>query len=377
MHIVGEAEHRLRLDRFLYLARPDLSRRAIERLLRSGAVRVDGAARDARHFVKRGERVEIAAGWGDEAVAGPAPIARAGPGASPPCPAAPAGDGSGGPRILLASAGVLVIAKPPGLTTNPALRGEPSLLAWLREQAPEITPAGGFGAHPPGLLHRLDRDASGLVFFSRTPAAHRALLAAFRVHDVERVYLALVCGRAPGEGVCDLPLARTPRGRMLPRADGLPALTRFERLRAGPRASLLRVSPRTGRMHQIRAHLAALGHPVAGDPLYGDPRGGDPLHGDPRGGDPLHRDPRGGLGAPRLWLHAERLALPIELAARLGLPPFIDCPLWPDLAAHLAALGWSVPRPAASPPGTPRPDGEAPPGGERAPNALPPPSAED
>lgn len=326
MHIVGEAEHRLRLDRYLHRVRPDLSRRAIERLLRTGAVRVDGAARDARHFVKRGERVEIEAAPEQPPGSRPPRAARA-PSASSRAGSPTDGSDPAGPRILLASGEAIVVAKPPGLTTNPALRGEPSLLVWLSQQAPAIAAAGEPGGHPPGLLHRLDRDASGLVLFSRTPGAHRALLAAFRLHAVAREYLALVAGRTPREGACDLPLARTARGRMVPREGGLPARTRFARLRAGDRASLLRVRPETGRMHQIRAHMAARGHPVAGDPLYGDPRSD--------------------LGAPRLWLHAERLRLPPGLAARLRLPPLIECPLWEDLAAHLEAMGWSVPSGAA------------------------------
>ncbi len=317
-HEVGASEQRLRLDRFLRQVRPDLSRRAIERLLRTGAVRVEGVARGRDYFVKRGERVEVRDGARTVTSA-----------------AASTEEMIGAPRLILRTAQILIVAKPPGMTTNPAVQGERSLLDWARAavaQATTATPAttmpgpstGAAATHPPGILHRLDRDASGLVLFSLSPEGHRLVVAALRRHSVERAYLVLVGGRPrPAAGTIEVPLARSASGRVIAREDGMPASTRYRTLASQREAALLEVRPQTGRMHQIRAHLAAIGHPVAGDPLYGDPHAT--------------------LDAPRLWLHAARLHFPLPLTRRLGLPREVACPLWEDLAAHLARLGIALP----------------------------------
>jgi len=310
-HVVSEEAHRLRLDRFLAGVRPDLGRHRIDRLLRTGAVRVNGRPRDARCFLKRGERVEVRSAQVQAAVA--APMAAAGENA---------------PRVLVRTPQVAVVAKPPGWTTNPVGDAGPDLLAWLVEEVVRTASPGGERsrrrAPRPGVLHRLDREASGLVLFSLAPEAHRSVVRAFRERRLEKIYLALVAGRVErGEFSIDLSLARDPSGRMRPSRDGLEALTECRVLRAGRGASLLEVRLVTGRTHQIRAHLAAIDHPVLGDPLYGAPS---------RVAD-----------VPRLWLHALRLALPPKLAATLRVTREIECPLWADLAAHLARLGLELP----------------------------------
>jgi 23S rRNA-/tRNA-specific pseudouridylate synthase len=340
VHAVSAAEHRLRLDRLLRRIRADLPHREIEKLLRAGAVRVNGVARDHRHFVKRGDRVEVraplalaglraAGGEGELHTAPAGSAAGRGPASEPRSLEGAAGDLPEGapppviesacaPRLLLQTADLCIVAKPPGMSTNPAVRDQTSLLDWLR-RLPGLP-----DAHPPGVLHRLDRDASGAVLFSLAPEAHRVFLRAFRSHGLGRSYLALVAGRPSRRtGTIDLALERNPRGRMVPRPGGLPARTRYRTLAATVAAALLRVEPQTGRMHQIRAHLAALGHPVAGDTLYGHP----------------HQQ----LGAPRLWLHAERILFPAALAARFRIPATVVCPLWPDLAGHLEALPIELP----------------------------------
>lgn len=295
-HVVGDDAHRLRLDRFLAGVRPDLGRHRIDRLLRTGAVRVNGRPHDARHFVKRGERIEVR----PSAVAGGETAA-----------------GRETPQVIVATPQIAVVAKPPGWTTNPVGGARPDLLAWVADAA-------GSGKHPPGVLHRLDRDASGLVIFSLTPAAHRRVTRAFRERRLKKLYLAMVAGRVTaGAFTIDLALARDRAGRMRPARAGLTALTDCRVRLAGRGASLLEVRPVTGRTHQIRAHLAAIGHPVLGDPLYGAPAQA--------------------AGVPRLWLHAWRLTLPSRLAAALAVPPGIACALWPDLAEHLARRGMAVP----------------------------------
>jgi RluA family pseudouridine synthase len=329
-HVVGASEQRLRLDRFLRQVRPDLSRGAIDRLLRTGAVLVEGVPRGRDYFVRRGERIEVR---GETRTAASAAAASAeAASALPRDERMRPGDGAprierwragtGAPHLILRTPHVLVAAKPPGMTTNPAVRGEDSLLDWARAAVGEATGAGA--THPPGVLHRLDRDASGLVLFSLAPEGHRLVVAAMRRHRVERSYFVLVSGRPrPAAGEIEIALARNASGRVVAREDGSPALTRYRTLATHRDATLLEAQPQTGRMHQIRVHFAAIGHPVAGDPLYGDPRAT--------------------LDAPRLWLHAARLQFQFPLARRLGLPREVACPLWEDLAGHLARLGMALP----------------------------------
>jgi 23S rRNA pseudouridine1911/1915/1917 synthase len=320
-HVVGDEAHRLRLDRFLAAVRPELGRHRIDRLLRTGAVRVDGRPHDAHYFVKRGERVEV------RSVGAPAeaPVAGEAPAATEA--------GTEAPWVIAATPQIAVVAKPPGWTTNPVGGAGPDLLAWLTAEVARRAAAGGVArsrpAHPPGVLHRLDREASGLVLFSLTPAAHRRVMRAFRERRLEKIYLALVAGRAASRAFSiDEPLARDRSGRMRPSRAGLDALTECRVLHAGRGASLLEVRPVTGRTHQIRAHLAAIGHPVLGDPLYGAPASA--------------------ADVPRLWLHAWRIRFPQRLAAALGMPGQAECALWPDLARHLARRGIAVP--LAAPP---------------------------
>jgi 23S rRNA pseudouridine1911/1915/1917 synthase len=179
--------------------------------------------------------------------------------------------------------------------------------------------AGGDDAARAGIVHRLDRDTSGLLVVARSEAAHRALRAALQARRITREYLALVEGRPPARsGTIDAPLGRDRRVRTRmstdtddPRA----AITHFEIERALPRTTLLRVRLETGRTHQIRAHLRAIDHPVVGDPEYGT---------------------AGRLGLDRQFLHAARLAFDHPVTgARID----VSSPLPADLqeALRLAA----------------------------------------
>jgi 23S rRNA pseudouridine1911/1915/1917 synthase len=167
--------------------------------------------------------------------------------------------------------------------------------------------AGGGQEGRAGIVHRLDRDTSGLLVVARSPEAHRRLKAALQARDVTREYLALVEGRPPARrGTIDAPIGRDRRVRTRMSTDtGDPreAVTHFEIERALPSTTLLRVRLETGRTHQIRAHLLAIGHPVAGDPEYGT---------------------AGLLGLQRQFLHAARLAFahpftgePVEVVSEL------------------------------------------------------------
>jgi 23S rRNA pseudouridine1911/1915/1917 synthase len=184
---------------------------------------------------------------------------------------------------------LLVVDKPAGLVTHPAPghRG-PTVAGALAGRA-----AGGPDPERAGIVHRLDRDTSGLMIVAKTAEAHAALQAELRARQVRREYLALVTGHPDAEsGTIDAPIGRdrTRRTVVSTRSDRpRPAVTHFEVIERLPRTTLLRVRLETGRTHQIRAHLAAIGHSVCGDPAYG--------------GGPCGRR----LGLDRQFLHAEFL----------------------------------------------------------------------
>ena len=277
-----------RLD--VFLAEAAGSRAAAQRLIDAGLVLVDGERRPKRHTVSAGERVDVE----------PAPEAE-----EPDVPDATF-------EVAYEDEHLLVVDKPAGVVVHPARGHRKGTLA----QALEGRAAGGDDPRRRGIVHRLDRDTSGLMVVARTEAAHAALKEMLRRREVTREYLALVEGR-PGAraGTIDAPLGRDRRHRTKISTDTdepREAVTHFEVESTYEGFTLLRVRLETGRTHQVRAHLLAIGHPVAGDPEYGR---------------------RGLLDLPRQFLHAERLAfthpstgaaielrspLPVELSKALA-----------------------------------------------------------
>ena len=280
-----------RLDVFLA---PSLgSRSQAQRVITAGRVLVDGEAAAKGHRVRPGERIVV----DDE-----------------PPPAAPPARRTAAPfRIAYEDEHLIVVDKPAGVVVHPARGHREGTLA----QALAGRAAGGEDAWRAGIVHRLDRDTSGLLVVARSDEVHRRLKAALAAREIRREYLALVEGRPPARsGTIEAPIGRDRRDRTRMSTDSdapKPAITHFDFERMLPQATLLRVRLQTGRTHQIRVHLRAIGHPVCGDPEYGH---------------------AGLYGLERQFLHAARLAFDHPLT---GKPLDIVSPLPEDLERALEA----------------------------------------
>ena len=276
-----------RLDRFL--ARHVGSRAAAERSVEEGVL-VDGVRRAKSHRLEGGETVVV-------------------PEASP-APARPAPEP---PRIVWQDEHLAVVDKPAGLVVHPGA-GHPG--GTLVDALAGVVAGGEPGRT--GIVHRLDRDTSGLMVVARSEEAHRRLTRLVRRRALERSYLALVRGRPRSRtGRIEAPIGRDrddPTRISLETDSPRDAVTHFEVERLWPEHALLRVRLETGRMHQIRVHLAAIDLPVVGDTVYGVPE----------------------PALDRQFLHAARLAFPHPFT---GEPVEVSSPLPPELAAHLESLG--------------------------------------
>jgi 23S rRNA pseudouridine1911/1915/1917 synthase len=290
------AEAGARLDVVL-AARAGLSRSAAQRLVDEGRVTLGGAPVRKRRTLRPGDEVAWELGPEPPGLA-PEPVAYS---------------------LVYEDDWLLVVDKPAGVVVHPAPGHEHGTLA---QGLVERGARGGHEARP-GIVHRLDKDTSGLLIVARRDDAYTALVAAMERRDISRVYLALLRGELPqDEGTIDAPIGRHVRDRKrmsLHTAAGRRAVTHFRVLGRAAGFTLVRVQLETGRTHQIRVHFAALGHPVAGDVQYG-------------------RAPRPeGLG--RQFLHAARLAFPHPADGR---QLSFASPLPPDLSAFLGAIGLSA-----------------------------------
>jgi len=334
---IGRDDAGQRVDRFLRKALPRSSLGNVFRLLRKGLVRVDGRRVAGDHRLVAGSVVEIRVAGDSLSALGPPP------GAAKAGPAAP---GARHLRVLHRDEDVLAVDKPADLLVQP---GEGDRGPTLQDLVLALVGRGDAHTFVPSLAHRLDRGTSGIVLFGLSARGLRGLTEAFRGRRVEKRYLALV-GGSPEEDrfTVDLPLARDPsdetrgaRVKVSRGEDARSAVTEFTVLgRDEARGfALVEARPRTGRTHQIRAHLRAVRLPIVGDPKYGDPR----------------RDPdwRALTGLRRQFLHAWRVRL--AHPADPGRTIEVESPLPPDLRRALSRAFGGRP-PELAPPAPERED---------------------
>lgn len=269
-----------RLDRALAAVVPSLSRERLKVLTKAGALTRDGTAlRDPATKVKGDERFTLAVPDPEPAHNEPQEI---------PLP------------IVYEDEHLLVIDKPAGLVVHPAAGNRDGTLvnALLHHCAGSLSGIGGVAR--PGIVHRIDKDTSGLLVIAKHDKAHEGLAKQFADHSIDRRYLAIVSGVPnKAEGTVDAPLARSPQNRkkiaIVKEGRGKRAVTHWKRLKLLDNATLVECRLETGRTHQVRVHMASIGHPLIGDPVYGRGKSG-------------HRKLLNQLDFKRQALHAAHLA---------------------------------------------------------------------
>jgi 23S rRNA pseudouridine1911/1915/1917 synthase len=298
----------MRLDRALAATYPEHSRSFVARLIEDGRVMIDGKVVTKPSLkVEAGQTVNI----------------------DVPPPAAAAAASQEIPlTMLFEDEDLAVVDKPAGLVVHPAAgHADGTLVNALLFHVHDLSGVGG--ELRPGIVHRLDKDTSGVIVIAKNDEAHRALTAAWSTDAVRKEYLAIVYGTpSPLRGTVDAPIGRDPRERkrMAVVAGGRAAVTDYEVVEPRRYVALVRCRLRTGRTHQIRVHMKHLGHPIVGDPLYSGPQWR---------GIPDKRVQKAIASLHRQALHAARITIPHP---RSGAAMTFESPLPEDLRALLAAV---------------------------------------
>ena len=287
-----------RLDIFLTEIQTDITRSYIKKLIETERVSVNGAPAKAHYKLKEGDRVEVEVPDPEPLEVKPEPIPL---------------------NIVYEDSSLIVVDKPPGMVVHPAPgHSGGTLVNALLHHCDDL--AGIGGVERPGIVHRLDKDTSGLIVIAKTEASMQSLTLQFKERDVHKIYLALAKGKFKSKtGMIDVPIGRhkTQRKKMSTHTSaGRDAQTRYEVIRQLDSYAYLRLFPRTGRTHQLRVHLSSIGHPIFGDRLYGGTLG---------------------PGLPQIArqaLHAHRLEL---THPKTGSPLQFESPLPPDMVTLLSA----------------------------------------
>jgi len=301
-----------RLDKWLAGQLPERSRSEIQRWIEAGLVAAGSRALKASHRLTAGDAITVIIPAPEDYTVEPEPIPL---------------------DVLYEDADLLVINKPAGMVVHPAAGNwHGTLVNAVLYHCPDLEGVGG--AHRPGIVHRLDKDTSGVILVAKNDLAHRDLQAQFKARQVRKTYWALVYGLlAPAQGEITASIGRDPRDRKRmavlpashttgPQSGGRPATTRYETLDSyrmpatGERLSWLACHPLTGRTHQIRVHLAYAKHPIVGDEVYCTRR-------------------KTAVRCPRQFLHAERISFRLP---GTGAEVEFSAPLPGDLQAVLDAL---------------------------------------
>jgi len=270
-HLTLDAEREgARIDKYVAEAVPELSRAAVQRLLDEGRILVNGGAVKASYRLSEGDTISVQ-------IPPPVEVEIA-------AEAIPL-------DVVYEDSDILVVNKPAGMVVHPAFGHDSgTLVNAVLARCPDLSGVGG--ELRPGIVHRLDKDTSGLIVVAKGDAALRDLQAQFKGREVQKAYLALVEGQvSPPTGSIDAPIGRDPRARKkmaVIQRGGRESQTEYRVLETYDEHTLVEAHPLTGRTHQIRIHMAFIDHPIVGDPVYG------------------FRKQR--VKAPRLFLHAARLA---------------------------------------------------------------------
>ncbi|MEO8455177.1 MAG: RluA family pseudouridine synthase [Sphingomicrobium sp.] len=297
-----------RLDRALAEAVPTMSRERLKSLIRSGAVEAQGkAVRDPAAKVHGGESLRVEVPEPTPAHNEPQDIPL---------------------KIVFEDEHLLVLEKPAGLVVHPAAGNIDGTLvnALLHHCAGKLSGIGGVAR--PGIVHRIDKDTSGLLVVAKTDVAHEGLAKQFAAHSIDRRYLAIVSGVPKGgEGTIDAPLARSSANRkkiaIVDSSRGKRAVTHWKRLKVLKDAALVECRLETGRTHQVRVHMSSIGHSLIGDPIYGH-------------AGKTHRKLLNELGFGRQALHAAELGFVHPVTKnRLS----FASPMPPDMQELLSTLG--------------------------------------